>query len=344
MGIIVFSLAILPMLGIGASQLYKAEAPGPTKDRFTPRIRETAKLLWITYILISIVEVTMLWAGGMEFFDSVCHTFGTMATGGFSTKNASIAHYNSAYFDYVIIFFMILAGSNFALHFRMLKGDFTAHVRDKEFRFYLGAISAVSIIVLLIVFMGDTISPDLALRHSLFQVVSIITTTGYITADYELWLPVGQLLMVALMFVGACASSTGGSMKIIRVTILMKHALYEIRKLVHPTAVYPVKLGDRIISDDVIKNVLAFFLFYMAIFVVVSIIMAGMGLDILSAVSVTASALGNIGPALGSVGPTDNYFHLPAAAKLLLNFCMLLGRLELFTVIVLFSRTFWKRK
>ena len=344
MGIIVFSLAILPMLGIGASQLYKAEAPGPTKDRFTPRIRETAKLLWITYILISIVEVTMLWAGGMEFFDSVCHTFGTMATGGFSTKNASIAHYNSAYFDYVIIFFMILAGSNFALHFRMFKGDFTAHVRDKEFRFYLGAISAVSIIVLLIVFMGDTISPDLALRHSLFQVVSIITTTGYITADYELWLPVGQLLMVALMFVGACASSTGGSMKIIRVTILMKHALYEIRKLVHPTAVYPVKLGDRIISDDVIKNVLAFFLFYMAIFVVVSIIMAGMGLDILSAVSVTASALGNIGPALGSVGPTDNYFHLPAAAKLLLNFCMLLGRLELFTVIVLFSRTFWKRK
>ncbi len=344
MGIIVFSLAILPMLGIGASQLYKAEAPGPTKDRFTPRIRETAKLLWITYILISVVEALLLWAGGMDLFDSVCHTFGTMATGGFSTKNASIAHYNSAYFDYVIIFFMILAGSNFALHFRMFKGDFTAHIRDKEFKFYLSIISVFTAIILIIVFLGDTYSPELALRKSVFQVVSIVTTTGYITADYELWLPVGQLLIVALMFVGSCASSTGGSMKVIRVLILFKHALYEIRKLIHPTAVYPVKLGDRIISDDVIKNVLGFFLFYMAIFVVVSIIMAGMGLDIISSVSVTASAIGNIGPALGSVGPTDNYAHLPAAGKLLLNFCMLLGRLELFTVIVLFSRTFWKRK
>ena len=344
MGIIVFSLAILPMLGIGASQLYKAEAPGPTKDRFTPRIRETAKLLWITYILISVVEAGMLWAGGMDLFDSICHTFGTMATGGFSTKNASIAHYNSAYFEYVIIFFMVLAGSNFALHFRMFHGDLKAHIRDKEFKFYLSIIFVFSALVLVIVYLSDTISPELALRRSIFQVVAIVTTTGYITADYELWLPVGQLLMVALMFVGACASSTGGSMKVIRVAILFKHALYEIRKLVHPTAVYPVKLGDRIISDDVIKNVLGFFLFYMAIFVVVSIILSGMGLDIVSAVSVTASAIGNIGPALGSVGPTDNYFHLPAAAKILLNFCMLLGRLEIFTVIVLFSRTFWKRR
>ena len=226
----------------------------------------------------------------------------------------------------------------------MFNGDIKAHIHDKEFKFYLGIISVITVIVLGIVYLSETISPELALRHSLFQVVSIVTTTGYITADYELWLPVGQLLIVALMFVGACASSTGGSMKVIRVVILFKHAVYEIRKLVHPTAVYPVKLGDRIISDDIIKNVLGFFLFYMAIFVAVSIIMAGLGLDIVSAVSVTASALGNIGPALGSLGPTDNYSHLPAAAKLLLNFCMLLGRLELFTVIVLFSRTFWKRK
>lgn len=344
MGIIVFSLAILPLLGIGAAQLYKAEAPGPTKDRFTPRIRETAKLLWFTYILISVVETALLMVGGMTLFDALCHTFGTMATGGFSTKNASIAHFNSAYFDYVIIFFMVLAGSNFALHFRMFSGDITAHARDKEFKFYIGIMLVFSALFLIIVMLSETVTGGAALRKSVFQVVAIVTTTGYVTADFEQWLPVGQMLIVALMFVGGCASSTGGSMKVIRVVILFKHAVYEIRKLVHPTAVYPVKLGDRIISDDVIKNVLGFFLFYIAIFVIVSIIMTGLGMDLISGVSATASAIGNIGPALGSVGPTDNYSHLPAAGKLVLNFCMLLGRLELFTVIVLFSRTFWKKR
>lgn len=344
MGIIVFSLAILPMLGIGAAQLYKAEAPGPTKDRFTPRIRETAKLLWITYILISGVEVVMLYAGGMDFFDSVCHSFGTMATGGFSTKNASIAHFNSAYFDYVIIFFMVLAGANFALHFRLFKGDLVAHIRDKEFQFYLGLIVIFSAAFLVIIFISENVTGDVAVRKALFQTVAILTTTGYVITDFELWIPAGQLLVLAMMFIGGCASSTGGSMKVIRVVILVKHAAHEIRKLVHPTAVYPVRFGERVISDDVIRNVLGFFLFYMGIFVTVSIIMTAIGLDIVSALSVTASALGNIGPALGSLGPTDNYAHLPAFGKLVLNFCMLLGRLELFTVIVLFSRTFWRER
>lgn len=344
MGIIVFSLAILPMLGIGAAQLYKAEAPGPTKDRFTPRIRETAKLLWITYILISGVEVVMLYVGGMDFFDSVCHTFGTMATGGFSTKNASIAHYNSAYIDYVIIFFMVLAGANFALHFRMFKGDLTAHFRDKEFQYYLGLMVIFSAAFLVIISISENVTGDVMLRKAVFQTVAIITTTGYVTTDFELWIPAGQLLVLAMMFIGGCASSTGGSMKVIRIVILVKHAAHEIRKLVHPTAVYPVRFGERLISDDVIRNVLGFFLFYMGIFVTVSIVMSAMGLDMVSALSVTASAIGNIGPALGSLGPTDNYAHLPALGKLLLNFCMLLGRLELFTVIVLFSRTFWKER
>ena len=344
MGIIVFSLAILPMLGIGAAQLYKAEAPGPTKDRFTPRIRETAKLLWFTYILISGVEIVMLFAGGMDFFDSICHTFGTMATGGFSTKNASIAHYNSAYFEYVIIFFMVLAGANFALHFRMFNGEMFAHFRDKEFQFYLALLAIFSVAFLVIIFISENVSGDVALRKAVFQAVAIITTTGYVTSDVELLIPAGQMLLLALMFIGGCASSTGGSMKVIRVVILVKHAAHEIRKLVHPTAVYPVRFGERVISDDVIRNVLGFFLFYMGIFVTVSIIMAAMGLDLVSALSVTASAIGNIGPALGSVGPTDNYAHLPAMGKILLNFCMLLGRLELFTVIVLFSRTFWRER
>ena len=337
MGIIVFSLAILPMLGIGAAQLYKAEAPGPTKDRFTPRIRETAKLLWFTYILISGVEIVMLYAGGMEFFDSICHTFGTMATGGFSTKNASIAHYD-------IIFFMALAGANFALHFRMFRGDIFAHIKDKEFQFYLGILAVISVAFLVIILISENVSQDVAVRKAVFQAVAIITTTGYVTADFELWIPAGQMLVLALMFIGGCASSTGGSMKVIRIVILVKHAAHEIRKLVHPTAVYPVRFGERVISDDVIRNVLGFFLFYMGIFVTVSIIMAAMGLDLVSSLSVTASAIGNIGPALGSVGPTDNYAHLPDLGKLLLNFCMLLGRLELFTVIVLFSRTFWRER
>ncbi|HNY92844.1 MAG TPA: TrkH family potassium uptake protein, partial [bacterium] len=309
----------------------------------SPRIADTAKILWGVYLLLTLVEVVLLLFGGMSLFDSLCHTFGSMATGGFSTKNASVAHYNSLYIEMVILVFMFLAGTNFSLHFRFLTGKHDVYRLDREFRFYFLFTLIAILIVSGIVFLSKPVGPGGALRSASFQVVSVMTTTGFCTDDYELWLPSGQLLMILLMFVGGCAGSTGGSVKVIRIMVVFKHSLTEIKKLLHPNAYIPVRLGGRVLAPDVVTNILAFLIIYMLVFVAGSVGMALLGVDVVTAFSSVAATLGNIGPGLNLVGPIDHYGHLPAAGKWLLSFCMLAGRLELYTVFILFIPDFWKK-
>jgi len=355
MGIVVLAVAILPLLGVGGMQLYRAEAPGPQTDRLTPRIASTAKLMWGVYVLISGVEFLLLWGGQllgaapMTAFDAACHAFGTMATGGFATKNLSIGHYDSVYVDVVITAFMFIAGTNFALHYRALRGDFKSYFRDTEFRFY--AFMYVFVISLL---MWNTLSSvngaepvydhaGKALQYATFQTAAIITTTGYGTADFEVWPSLSQAVLVMMMFFGGCAGSTGGGMKHIRFLLLIKHGYAEIKRLIMPRAVLPIRVGDKVVPPDVIRNILGFFSLFMGCVAIATLIMAALGLDIVTAFTCVVATIFNIGPGLSLVGPTDNYAHIPAIGKCVLSFCMVLGRLELYTVLVLFAPQLWKR-
>jgi trk system potassium uptake protein TrkH len=344
MGIIVLSLAILPLLGIGGMQLFKAEVPGPTADKLTPRVAGTAKILWLVYVGITFLEVTLLVLGGMNLFDAFCHAFATMATGGFSTMNASVGAYNSAYFDYVITVFMFIAGANFALHYKLIIGKFDAHWKDFEFRTYLAITLVVTTVITLSNHLGG-IYPNLSdsLRHGLFQTVSIGTTTGFGTADYEVWTPLAQILLFGLMFIGGSAGSTGGGMKVLRLIIVAKQALIELKKLIHPNAVIPLRVGERVIPRDVVYSVIGFFLLYVLLFVFVSLVLAFMGIDLMTSAGAAASCLGNIGPGLGKVGPTDNFAFFPVPAKWILAITMMVGRLEIYTVLVIFTRGLWAK-
>ncbi len=343
MGIIVLSIAILPFLGVGGMQLFKAEVPGPTADKLTPRITETAKILWGVYVLISAIEAGLLMLGGMSLFEALCHTFGTMATGGFSTRNASIGAYHSVYIDSVIIVFMILAGTNFSLHYRFLKGDFRSYVRNKEFLFFLSIIGIATLFIGVDNYLHQYGSTGRTLQKTLFQVVSILTTTGYTTEDYERWAFSSQLFLFFMMFIGGCAGSTGGGMKVVRIFILMKFVYSEIVRLIHPHAVVSVRFGNRVISREVLRNVIGFFILFVFLFVFGVFAMSALGLDIVSAFGAVAATLGNIGPGLGAVGPAHNYSDIPVVGKWLLTLFMLAGRLEVYTVLILFSPSFWRR-
>lgn len=343
MGIILLSLAILPLLGVGGMQLFKAEVPGPTPDKLSPRIKNTAELLWGVYLLITVVEILLLKFAGMEWFDAACHTFGTMATGGFSTKNASIGHYNSATIDTIIIIFMIMAGTNFALHYRALRGKPLIYWKDPEAIFFIGIIAVASLIIGFDIWTNSGESVGTSAQHSIFQVVSILTTTGYGTADYEQWSVSSQLILFILMFLGGCAGSTGGGMKIIRSLILIKFGRNELKRLIHPQAVLPVKIGNTVVSREIVTNISGFFLLYISLFVFGILFMSALGLDISSAFGSVAATINNIGPGLGNVGPTDNYAHIPVAGKWFLSFLMLVGRLEVYTVIILLTFSFWKK-
>jgi len=343
MGIIVMSLAILPMLGVGGMQLFKAEVPGPTADRLKPRIQDTAKLLWGVYVLLTAAETILLMFGGMSLHDALCHSFATLATGGFSSRNASVGAYNSAYIDWVVTLFMFLAGVNFSLHYHALRGRLRQLHRNEEFRVYLG-ITLIAIAALFI-FNFSSVYDSFAdnLRYSAFQTVSIMTTTGFATADYEGWSVAAQYLLVLLMFIGGCAGSTGGGMKVARILLLFKHAHVQLFRLIHPRAVRLVKLGNIPVDREVMQAILGFFALFMGIFVVASLLMAASGMDLVSSGAAVIATLSNIGPGLGSVGPADNYAHIAPFGKTVLMFCMLLGRLELFTVLVLFFPTIWRK-
>jgi len=343
MGIIVLSLAILPFLGVGGMQLFKAEVPGPVADKLTPRVTETAKILWGVYVLFSATETGLLMLGGMNLFEALCHTFGTMATGGYSTKNASIAAYNSAYIDYVIILFMIIAGSNFSLHYRFLRGNFKAYFKNQEFLFYISIIGIGTIFIGLDTFLNHYDSLPETLQKTLFQTVSILTTTGYVTADYEQWAASSQILLFLMMFIGGCAGSTGGGMKVMRLFVLMKFVYSEFVKLIHPHAVVSVRFGNTVVPREVLTNIMGFFVLLIALFIFGVLAMSAMGFDIVTSFGAVAATLGNIGPGLGGVGPTDNYAHIPILGKWLLSFFMLAGRLEIFTVIILLSPSFWRK-
>ncbi len=344
MGIIVLSLAILPMLGVGGMQLFKAEVPGPTADRLKPRIQDTAKMLWGVYFLLTMVETLLLMLGGMTFFDALCHSFATLATGGFSTKNASIAAYDSSYIDGVITLFMILAGINFALHFQLLRGRFRDFFRSEELRVYLGIIFLATAVIMICNWSGGIYSHFFEnLRYSIFQVSSIITTTGFATADYEYWMVLPQYILLLLMFVGGCAGSTGGGMKVARILLLFKHAQVQVFRLIHPRAIRLVKLGNRPVDKEVLQSILGFFALFIGIFVIGSLLMAASGMDVVSASAAVVACLANIGPGLGTVGPVDNFAHVPAFGKSVLIVCMLMGRLEVFTVLVLFFPSFWRK-
>ncbi len=342
MGIILLSIAILPFLGVGGMQLYQAEVPGPFKEKLRPRIAETAKLLWKTYLLISGLEATLLFAGGMSIFDSLCHTFTTMATGGFSTRGASIGFYGH-YHRIVIIFFMFLAGTNFSLHYRFLKGEYGGFWRDREFRFYLSVIlvGIAAVAFDLISEMGGNWGDKI--EKAAFQVVSIMTTTGYATADFGKWPPFCQYLLFLLMFVGGCAGSTGGAIKCIRIFLLFKYAQQQLRRIIHPRAIGAIKMGEQTVSTSVLNGIMGMVILYMAIFVFASTAMSLMGLDVITSTSSVAATLGNIGPGLGKVGPAENYAHLPALGKGILIFCMLAGRLEVYTVLILLFPEFWRK-
>ena len=342
MGIIVLSIAILPFLRVGGMQLYKAEIPSPVVDKLKPRISDTAKTLWKVYLSITLLQVILLMAGGMSLFDSVCHAFCTMPTGGFSPKNLSIAHYNSPYFDGVIIVFMLLAGINFSLHYRLIKGEFTLFGKDPECRVFLSLVALFVILVTLDIHGTVYNSLSKAFQYAAFQVSSIVTTTGFVTADYDQWPAFSKTLLLLCMFLGAMAGSTGGGMKIMRVMLLVKHCYSEIFRIIHHHAITSVKLGRKPVPADVLSGIWGFFFLFLGLFLVAVLIMTSLGLDMISAIGSVAASIGNIGPGLGLVGPAENYAVIPFLGKWVLIFCMLLGRLEIYTVIVLLTPAYWK--
>lgn len=342
MGIIVLSLAVLPVLGIGGMQLFDAEVPGVAPDKLHPRIASTAKNLWGIYVVLTLVLTGLLMTGGLNLFDSLCHSFTTMSTGGFGTKNDSAAGF-TPYLQYLLIIFMFIAGINFSLHFFALKGRFQKILDNEELRDYTYLVITAAIVIGLSLFLIMDQPAEKAFRDALFQVVSIITTTGFVSSDYLMWPSHSWLILFLLMFTGGCAGSTGGGIKMVRIILLFKNSKLELKRLIHPQALIPVRFNRKAISQNIIFNVLAFFLLYIVIFAIGSLLMSMMGLNFETSIGAVASSLGNIGPAIGSVGPVHNYAHIPIPGKWLLAFLMLLGRLELFTVLILFSRAFWNK-
>ncbi|MBD3160870.1 MAG: TrkH family potassium uptake protein, partial [Candidatus Eisenbacteria bacterium] len=315
MGIIVLSLAILPFLGVGGMQLFKAEVPGPVPDKLKPRVTETAKILWGVYMGISGIETLLLLIGGMDLFEALCHTFGTMATGGFSTKNASIGHYDSAYIEYVITFFMLAAGTSFALHYRALRGEVRAYLRSHEFRLFLGLLAGATLLIGGGLFLHHEGALEPAFRMAVFQVASILTTTGYGTADFERWSVTAQMILFGFMFIGGCAGSTGGGMKVARLLVLVNFGRVEVKRLLHPRGVIPIRIGETVVPRDVAMNILGFLVLMLLLFFAGVLAFSLLGYDWITSFGAIAATLGNIGPGFGMVGPTDNYAHVPILGK-----------------------------
>lgn len=343
MGIVVLTVAVFPLLGFGGLRVMEAEAPGPSVDKITPRVSGTAKIFWFIYLGMTITQILLLMLGGVEWFDSVCHTFATMATGGFGIKNASVGYYHSAYIDIVITVFMLLAGMNFTLHYRLLRGKPKTVFRDPELRTYL-AIFAISTLIIAIdlVSNGGFSNFGTAIRYAGFQSSSILTTTGFATADFARWPAASQGVLFFLMFIGGCAGSTGGGIKVIRIITLFKMAFTEMRYLMNPKGVYQIFVNGKPLRKNVVYDTAALVFLYIFIMIVSFVVVSLGGYDITTSVTATLANLGNIGPGLALVGPTANYSFFPWWIKLWLSFIMLVGRLEVYTIFVLFTKPFWR--
>lgn len=357
MGIIVLAIAILPLLGIGGMQLFAAEAPGPGGDKLHPRITDTAKRLWLIYVGYTAAETLLLQLAGMSFFDAINHALSTLSTGGFSTKNDSIAYWNdNPTIQYIIMFFMFLAGTNFVLSYYLFKGKVSKIIKDDEFKLYFKFIAVFTFVAaLLIYFRADPSQSSVnhpmvfgelesAIRHGLFQVLAIVTTTGFVTADYTMWTPFLTVFFFGLMFLGGSAGSTAGGVKVVRHLILIKNGFLEFKRALHPNAILPVRYNNKSISGEIVFNILGFFILYMLSFIIGGLGFSMFQMDFESAIGLSASSLGNVGPALGDFGPVNNYATLPPLGKWWASFLMLLGRLELFTVLILLTPFFWRNR
>ena len=357
MGIIVLAIAILPLLGIGGMQLFAAEAPGPSADKLHPRITDTAKRLWLIYFGYTAAETILLSLAGMSFFDAINHSMSTLSTGGFSTKNTSLAFWNEhPIIQYIVMMFMFLAGTNFVLSYFAFKGKVQKIFQDEEFNLYFRLILIFTFIAGVIIYLyTDTNISSVAhpmvwglaessFRHALFQVLAIVTTTGFVSADFTLWTPFLLVFFFGIMFLGGSSGSTSGGVKVVRHLLMIKNGFLEFKRTLHPNAILPVRYNKKAISEKIVFNVLAFFILYMLSFIIGALGFSMIGLDFESAIGVAASSLGNVGPALGDFGPTANFYSMPTIGKWWCSFLMLIGRLELFTVLILFTPFFWRNR
>lgn len=342
MGIILFTIAILPLLGIGGMQLFKAEVPGPVADKVRPRLAATARTLWMVYVGFTAAEWVALRLAGLSGFEALCHAFTTLATGGFSTRNTSVGEFGSPLVEWIVIFFMLLAGINFVLHYRLLTGRVNEVWRDSELRYFLGVI-AVAAAVLFVTIHEEGAQLSESFRDAVFQTLSILTTTGYCTVDFELWPVLPLLVLLCLMVLGGMSGSTGGGIKSLRALLALRSLRVTLHRLIHPHAVRPVKYGGAVVSELVLAGIWAFLTAYLLIVLAGAAVVAAHGYDLMTALSAAVTAVSNVGPGLGEIGAYDNFAHFPGAVKLTLAVCMLFGRLEIFTVLVLFSRDFWRR-
>ena len=343
LGIIMFTIAVLPIFGVSGLQVFAAEASGPTHDKVHPRIGITAKWIWSIYTGITTLLVCLLMLGGMDWFDSICHAFATTGTGGFSTKQASVAYYNSPYIEYVISIFMFISGINFTLVLLFVNRKFKKFISNAELKFYFSSVVFFTAVIAIALYYTSPMGMEESFRKSLFQVISLQTSTGFATDDYMQWTPVLWGLLTIIMLMGACAGSTTGGLKCIRMVILTKVSRNEFKHILHPNAILPVRINKQVISPSIVSTVLAFCFIYISIIVIGTLLMMAMGVGAEESMGCVISSIGNMGPGLGETGPAYSWNALPDAAKWLLSLLMLLGRLELFTVLLLFTPDFWKR-
>ncbi|AKB50564.1 Potassium uptake protein TrkH [Methanosarcina barkeri str. Wiesmoor] len=343
MGIIVLFIAILPKLGVAGRQLFRAEAPGPTEDKLKPRIKETARILWVVYFAISFLQVIVLLLAGVSLYDAVNHTFTTMACGGFSNYSLSVEAFNSPLIEFIITFFMFVAGANFALHYRAIYIDKKFLLKDDEFRFYTGLVLSATGLLAILLWRDMGTGIFNSFRFAIFQIVSIITTTGFATADFNLWSDSAKMVLILVMFIGGCAGSTGGGMKVVRILILLRYSRAELFKVIHPRAIRAVKFNNKNVSDEIVNSIVSFVVIYLLVFLLSTLILSVLGMDIITSFTASIATLGNIGPGLNVVGPMSSFDSVPALGKLVLIANMWIGRLEVYTVILLFTPEFWSK-
>lgn len=341
MGVLVLAMAILPSAGAGSMQIMKAESPGPSTEKLVPKVKETAKILYGIYILITLVQIILLKLSGLPFYDALIHSFGTVGTGGFSSKNISVGAYNNIAAEIIITVFMLMCGTNFALYYQFLKGNIKGIFKNEEFRLYVAIVTGAIVLITFDLYGNIYGSVKESIRYAAFQVASIITTTGYATTDFNTWPSFSKLILLLLMFVGGCAGSTGGGIKSIRILLLFKTAKMNLMKMIHPKAVYSVRIGGRTVDERTIADVLGFFFIYIIILCAAVLIVALEGKDLVTTVTSVITTISNIGPGLEIVGPMGNFSSFTDLSKMVLSFCMIIGRLEIYPILLLLMPKFW---